>query len=101
MSFISVKICRIRVNNRNQENNPKLQKAIITICYFCLFTVELISFSFLFCLLTGLIFPNSDKMAYIDKIILMFIIVQVAVIPGKPYDPENDDGEKIKRLARK
>ncbi|KAL9965916.1 hypothetical protein ACROYT_G029780 [Oculina patagonica] len=27
-----------------------------------------------------------------DKIILAFIIVQVAVVLAKPYEPENDDG---------
>lgn len=41
-------------------------------------------------------------MAYIDKFVFVFIIVQVAVVlGGKPYEPENDEGEKIKRLARK
>ncbi|XP_078379294.1 uncharacterized protein LOC144662374 [Oculina patagonica] len=31
-------------------------------------------------------------MTCIDKIILAFVIVQVAVVLAKPYEPENDDG---------
>ncbi len=31
-------------------------------------------------------------MSYIHKIVLAFVIVQVAVLLAKPYEPENDDG---------
>ncbi|KAL9962585.1 hypothetical protein ACROYT_G031696 [Oculina patagonica] len=34
---------------------------------------------------------KEANMSYIHKIVLAFVIVQVAVVLAKPYEPENDD----------